>query len=145
MAAAWAPAAADVKALLPQRGGGDTFTDETIPSLTQVRSIIDQVVTEVLAHVGGVLPPGFDLEPHAARAAMLGAAYYVELGLFPEQANDGGSAAEQLHDRYTEALARLLKLVTDVLARTQPAPGFASAPVESAVVAAYRRQWDLAG
>lgn len=111
MAAEWEPTPDQVKGLIPTRATGGPFSTQTKPTLDQVAGYIEGVVSEVEAEVGAI-PDDESLQRQANWAAALGAAYYVEQGLFPEQQSEGGTA-DRLYDRYQAQLARLRRSITD--------------------------------
>jgi hypothetical protein len=92
----WSPRPEDVKAIIPQRLGGEPFGFDTVPTEGEVSLIIDRVagrtasyvVEDITAQCAGL----------ATYVVALDAAAVVERGLFPEQAVQPGSQYEQLRD-----------------------------------------------
>lgn len=122
-APAWAPATADVGALLHARtldnNGNELgdFTPATRPTGTNVTSLIAQAVDDVVDAVGQDVPA--DLQDNAAKVAAVGAAMLVEMSYYPEQVGTGRSSYPQLKTMYDD---RLKRLVTSVEAEGGPTP-----------------------
>lgn len=102
--AEWTPSVEAVHAVIPTRNLGDPFDETSIPSESDVINVINGVMAEISAEVGTIT----DATAQAAQwAATLGAAYYVEAGLFPEQQSDPLAPAGRLFVRYREQVERL--------------------------------------
>lgn len=111
---AWEPTPTDVAAVIPQRPtdangmAGGTWTATTVPTVTQVQTLIGQRVPEVAAVVGTVPD---SLVEMARGVTAVGVASYVELAFFPEQSDTGTTPAQLLWDRYEAGLRRLREAV----------------------------------
>lgn len=128
--ALWRPSVASVAAIVAQRPGDATgtaqtsFTATTVPSATQVATIIGQVQGEIIAETGdmpaalaAVPVAGDDISASpAGRVVALGAAAYVELQFFPDLQTFSESVSSQLWDRYVAAKAALVAAVADLRA-----------------------------
>lgn len=126
--ALWRPTVAEVAALLAQRPGDSagvaqtSFTVDTVPTETQVATIIGQVQGEVIAETGD-MPAVLALVPvdgdpisasPAGNVVALGAAARVERQFFPDLQTFGDSPASQWQALYERALAALVKAVEDL-------------------------------
>ena len=100
----WAPQPEAVHAVIPTRNGGAPFDSESTPTETQVVSLINNTVVEILSEVGSIPD---ELHDGAQFAAILGAAYYIEAGMAPEQQTDPLAPAGRLFTRYREQVERL--------------------------------------
>lgn len=123
--ALWRPTVAEIAALLAQRPGDSagvaqtSFGVDTVPTATQVATIIGQVQGEVIAETGDmpaelvVVPVAGDplSASPAGNVVALGAAARVERQFFPDLQSFGTSVASQWHDDYTAAKAALVKAV----------------------------------
>lgn len=144
----WEPAPEDVKGEIPTRVNGQPFTDETVPTVTQVRTIIRSVVAEVIGEAGSFDPtdvinpdaPAVDqitLGDLAKDAATLGAASRVEDSFFPEQQNPTGhygvagegGGNQHLYARYRRAVDLLKDQAARFRGSTGPFSGSVSTPL----------------
>jgi len=103
------PTLDQVKGLIATRMGGQDFSADTIPTADEAQAIVDFVYADVfagVADVGGSDAVAGDLVDVAKYAVALGAAAQIELTFWPEQQQEGGTAALLL-DRYRDTLARL--------------------------------------
>lgn len=131
MTPSWAPTSDEVHAVIPTRARQQPFNETSVPTVAEVRSIIEQICTEVVAEVGP-FDPSKNLSHSAddaqrtvgdmARwAATLGAASTVELGFFPEQQTLGDTTPGQiLYQRYQQALARLKASIEAIATAEDP-------------------------
>lgn len=126
--ATWRPTVAEVAALLAQRPGDSagaaqtSFTADTVPTATQVATIIGQVQGEVIAETGDmpaelaavpVVGDAISASP-AGNVVALGAAARVERQFFPDLQTFGDSPASQWQALYEAAKAALVKAVEDL-------------------------------
>jgi hypothetical protein len=150
----WTPSPADVKSEIPQRVGGEEFTPNTTPTVTQVQLVIDKVVAEVVGEVGPfdpmvVLNPTAPVEDRitlgdlAKNAAALGAASRIEDQFFPEQQiatgmygvhADGGN--QHLYARYRRAVEVLKHHLAVIVGADVPFTGSVSTPLTTVVTRA---------
>lgn len=106
----WAPAVADVAAVLrsrtKDRNGTEvgTFNADTRPTNGQVTAEIELAVGDVVSVFSEELPEV--TWPQAKRVVALGTAMLVELSYFPEQVASGKSPYEQLKALYDAAWKR---------------------------------------
>jgi hypothetical protein len=113
----WTPAAADIAALIPSRtlnSSGDTvgtFDGTTIPTASQVASVITIKTGEITTQVGDIPTSPVDLTGAAKACATLGAAALVELGFFDD---DNGKRYSELNTEYQAALMSLARAVGQV-------------------------------
>jgi len=113
VAPAWAPTAADVCAIVPQRTGAldgrasGAFSSTTVPTDTQVTGEIAQAVFEVETVVGPT--PDAQIAPMATRATALLVASYVELSFYPDSNMTAQGPAAQLYQRYKDLMAMIQK------------------------------------
>ncbi len=116
-APSWAPTIAQVGAILNartrQEGTGallGTFTTETVPTATQVDSLIENACNDVLAEVG-TIPT--ELEANAGSVAAWGTAMIVELSFYPSQVGDDNDIYAALEKQYNTRLMRLKEAAKD--------------------------------
>lgn len=126
--ALWRPTVAEVAALVAQRPGDaaglaqTSFTASTIPTATQVTTIIGQVQGEVIAETGDMplqlatVPVAGDAisASPAGNVVALGAAARVERQFFPDLQTFGDSPASQWQSLYEAAKTALVKAVEDL-------------------------------
>lgn len=98
----------------------DPSVPYTRPSATEVETLIDQAVTDLLGSTGTISE---DQEPQFRSVASLYTAMLVELTRFPEQIRAGTSPYPQLKDLYDAALKALLKAIEEVGVGGQVGPG----------------------
>lgn len=117
MPAAPTATSADVAAVVPERvldPGGD-FTPATEPTKVRVDQLIAQIVVEVQAVVGPLIPDA--LAAYATLVVATGAASLVELGLTNAGYRDAATKYEFLRDLYRgddpEKVGGMLKILDD--------------------------------
>lgn len=128
--AVWRPLVGEVAALLAHRPGDSTgtaqvsFGADTVPTATQVATIIGQVQGEVIAETGD-MPAQLAAVPvagdpisasPAGNVVALGTAARVERQFFPDLQSFGDSPASQWQTLYEAAKAALVKAVEDLRA-----------------------------
>src|SRR5687768_13645180 len=130
MATTWKPTPDEVKALIPQRTNGGPFTEDTVPTESDVAAIAAQIDAEIVGEVGEIPVDASDrVIDFARRVATVGAAAQVELALFPEQVSLGDtSVGAILFARYQQLLQRLGTLVADGITDRSPLYSFPDAP-----------------
>jgi hypothetical protein len=112
----WAPAVADVAALIRARTKDDamnelgTFTTATRPTAAEVAGYIVQAVDAVVIRVGAVRDA---LKPRAQELAALYAAMLIELSYWPEQIRENRSPYDSLKALFDEGMAALYGAVID--------------------------------
>lgn len=110
----WVPSVGDVAVLLRARTNVmgtevGTFDASTRPTATQVQSVIDEAIGDVIARVGPYIPTRYTGE--AKRLAAMRAAALVESSFFPNQIETERSAHRQYTAMYlsgSEALAKAI-------------------------------------
>lgn len=123
----WRPTVAEVASVIPQRTGdrdGDaqaSFTADTVPTATQVESIVRQIQSEVATRIGAmpvaltVAPVGGTIgESPAGRVVVVGAAAQVEDSFYPDLQLGGESLAARLWERYRTLLDALAASAADL-------------------------------
>ena len=116
-----------------------TFTDATRPTDVQA----DEAIDEAMAFVeGAVASIGMPCAPLASAVVAIGAAAWIELSYFPEQARSDRSAYQFLVQRYNEYVTGLQNCVANNL----PGGGasslrFFSVPLTSSTVVFAREHW----
>lgn len=104
-----APTVDDVQARIPTRNAGRPFDETSTPTRAQVESTIDDLSEQLALEFGDRLS---DEQRSRARFALsLGAASFVELGLFPEQNTGENGPGGILWRRYVDELDRLRREV----------------------------------
>lgn len=126
---AWTPTIEEVKAYIPQRlrvdfNGDGAISDEAIDKI--VAHVQQDVLSQLMA------PPPEQLHAAAKAVTALGAASYVEQGLFPEQQTAEVAAGNQLERRYLARLRRLTRDVHRAVVPTRIGIGFADDDEEAA-------------
>jgi len=111
----WEPTPSEVHGIIPQRTNGKPFTDDTVPTVAQVTTIISDVMSEVDSWLEHTVVP----EQHVDLARFvvkLGAAKEIERAFWPEQGQaPSGSSYVQLKQRYEETLAQLVLAVLGIV------------------------------
>lgn len=110
----YAPTVAEVAALVRARtkvpGGSElgTFSAQTRPTDTDVRSLIAEALNEVLGKAQTPTDPASAYAAHVASAAKVYAAMLIELSFFPEQVRSDRSAYAPLKDLYDMRIRALI-------------------------------------
>lgn len=107
MAQPYAPTAAEVKGVIPQRIDGRAFSADTIPTVAEVDMIIADVADEVAALSDEAIPVTF--HPLARYAVKVGAAAAVERTFWPEQPEQSDLSTYERLERKFEALKSQLQ------------------------------------
>lgn len=124
MAVDWTPTTADVAAEIPLRvmdnNSGqrlDDFTDDTVPTDTQVDAIIAGAVRDTVAAIGTLENCGADnvadLKDAAMAVATLRAAMRVERTYFPDQLVTDRSPYNAIRDELKDKLKTLIEAVSE--------------------------------
>lgn len=125
----WTPSAEEVKAMIPQRTNGQPFSEDTVPSVSDVASLASQIVAEIVGEVGEIPDDASDrIIDFARRVAIVGTAAEVELGFFPEQMNGESSVGGILYAKYQRLLERLGGMISDTVTDRAPVYSFPDAP-----------------
>jgi hypothetical protein len=108
----WLPAVSDLELVVPQRvsDGSRHFTDDSVPTSTQVQGCINLVAEDVYAAVGDVPD---NLLNAASYVTLLGAAWLVETAYTSNEAEEQNPALDHRKDMYDEALGRLKTAVQE--------------------------------
>lgn len=113
MPEAYGPTPEDVHALIPQIAAGRSFSESTVPTVTQVVSIIKSITDDVESFVGDAIP---DEHHDLARITIAhGAAAEIQRALFPESTGAENSMFQSLRQDYRDYRDRLASVVGDAV------------------------------